>query len=282
MIAASVSAVRIKKINDKKIFYEDDLLASEEPLEIRLGFGAIDEREQKNISITMRTPGNDFELALGFLFSEGIINNFHDVKHIRYCTDENRNENKENIVRAELDESILPDLKKLERNFYTSSSCGVCGKASIDSVKTICERPSINDNLILDAGIIIQLPEHLRKQQNIFEHTGGLHASALFDLNGKLIFIREDIGRHNALDKLIGAALASGMIPLANHILLLSGRASFELIQKAAMAGINMVAAVGAPSSLAVQLAKEFNITLIGFLRNERFNIYSGEQRIII
>jgi FdhD protein len=289
MLTPSVSPVRIKKISDSSVLYADDLLAAEEPLEIRLGFGPADEREQKNISVTMRTPGNDFELALGFLFTEGIINNYQDVKHIRYCTDSSRplshGESRgevENIVRAELDENLLPDLKKLERNFYTSSSCGVCGKASIDSVKTVCNKQFAEEDFVFNAEIIYQLPQQLRKQQNVFEHTGGLHASALFDTNGKLVFIREDVGRHNALDKLIGAALASGMIPLSNHILLLSGRASFELIQKAVMAGINVVAAVGAPSSLAVKLAKEFNITLIGFLRNERFNIYSGENRIII
>ncbi|HKR04665.1 MAG TPA: formate dehydrogenase accessory sulfurtransferase FdhD [Bacteroidia bacterium] len=289
MLTPSVSPVRIKKINDSNILYADDLLAAEEPLEIRLGFGPASEREQKNISVTMRTPGNDFELALGFLFTEGIINTYQDVKHIRYCTDGNRSLSPgegrgeaENIVRAELNENIFPDLKKLERNFYTTSSCGVCGKASIDSIKTVCEKLISEDTLVLSSEILCRLPEELRKQQNIFEHTGGLHASALFDADGKLLFIREDIGRHNALDKLIGAALASGMIPLSHHILLLSGRASFELIQKAVMSGINIVAAVGAPSSLAVKLAKEFNITLIGFLRNERFNIYSGEHRIII
>src|SRR6185436_2910958 len=289
MPASAVSPVNIKKINESGVVYAGDLLAAEEPLEIRLGFGAANEREQKNISVTMRTPGNDFELALGFLFTEGIINNNHDVKRIVYCTDANRSLSSgegrgevENIVRVELKENILPDLKKLERNFYTTSSCGVCGKSSIDSIKTICDKQVSENNMSATAETIRQLPDQLRKQQNIFRHTGVLHASALFDAGGNLIFTREDIGRHNALDKLIGAALASGMIPLSDHILLLSGRASFELIQKAVMAGINLVAAVGAPSGLAVRLAKEFNITLIGFLRNERFNIYSGEQRIII
>jgi FdhD protein len=280
MLTPSVSPVRIKKINDSDILYADDLLAAEEPLEIRLGFGAVNERQQKNVSVTMRTPGNDFELALGFLFTEGIINKYHDVKSIRHCTDLNSIENKENIVRVELNEDVLPVLKKLERNFYVSSSCGVCGKSSIDAVRIVCDQQISEDNLTLDAEIILSLPGQLRNQQNVFAHTGGLHASALFDQKGELILIREDIGRHNALDKLIGASLASGIIPLSKHILLLSGRASFELIQKAVMAGINIVAAVGAPSSLAVKLAKEFNVTLIGFLRNERFNIYSGEERI--
>jgi FdhD protein len=281
MLSPSVSSVRIKKIKDELSFYADDLLAAEEPLEIRLGYGSADNRQQKNISVTMRTPGNDFELALGFLFTEGIIHNYQDVKHIRYCNDSNRIENKENIVRAELDENILPDLKKLERNFYTTSSCGVCGKASIDSVKTIGEKKISGKTLFLSEAYLLSLPEKLNQQQSIFKHTGGLHASALFDDSGKLVLMREDIGRHNALDKLIGAALASVVMPLEEYVLLLSGRASFELIQKAAIAGISIVAAVGAPSNLAVSLAKEFNMTLIGFLRNERFNIYSGEQRIV-
>jgi len=281
MLSPSVSTVKIKKIKNESRSYADDLLAAEEPLEIRLGYGRAGERYQKNISVTMRTPGNDFELALGFLFTEGIIKNYEDVKYIRYCSDSNRIENKENIVRAELNENILPDLKRLERNFYTSSSCGVCGKASIDSVKTICNSKPFGETLFVDEKYLFTLTEKLNQQQNIFKHTGGLHASALFDSSGELILSREDIGRHNALDKLIGAAFASEMTPLEKYVLLLSGRASFELIQKAAVSGISIVAAVGAPSGLAVSLAKEFNMTLIGFLRNERFNIYSVEERII-
>jgi FdhD protein len=277
--APAVSSIRIKKINGEVSHPADDLLAAEEPLEIRLGFGSSDERRQKSISVTMRTPGHDFELALGFLFSEGIIKNKEDVSQIRYCTSDT--DNGDNIVRVELKEQVIPDLQKLERHFYTSSSCGICGKASIESIRTICPSSSgEKDDLSFNAAFIYQLPALLRKQQNIFDHTGGLHASALFDEDGNLLFVREDAGRHNALDKLIGAALASGMLPLNHHVLLLSGRASFELIQKAAMAGVRVVAAVGAPSSLAVQAAKEFNMTLIGFLRDQRFNIYSGEERI--
>ena len=174
----------------------------------------------------------------------------------------------------------MPDLQNTERNFYTTSSCGVCGKSSIDAIRTITSASPGSDHIKISAGIIYSLPDLLRKAQNIFEQTGGLHASALFDLYGNLLLMREDVGRHNALDKLIGASLIAGDLPLSNHILLLSGRASFDLIQKAAMAGIKIVAAVGAPSTLAVELAKEFNLTLIGFLRGERFNIYSGENRI--
>lgn len=252
----------------------DDFLAVEEPLEIRLAYGDKNNRVVKNISVTMRTPGNDAELAAGFLFTEGILKNHSDIKQV--------NEPLENIISVELNENVKTDLKKLERHFYTSSSCGVCGKTSIESVKTVTRGKPIADTLQVSSAVLVLFPNTLRKKQNVFEHTGGLHASALFDSDGKLILLREDVGRHNALDKLVGAALQSGMIPLNNFVLLLSGRASFELIQKAAMAGIRIVAAVGAPSSLAVEMAKEFGMTLIGFLRGERFNIYCGEQRIEI
>jgi FdhD protein len=284
MSKPSVAAVQVKKINSGEIHSADDLLAVEEPLEIRLEFGSLNERIQKTISVTMRTPGNDFELALGFLFTEGIIRHHQDVLQIRYCSELNQTENTENIVRIDLKEDVAVDLKKLERHFYTSSSCGVCGKTSIEAVKTTgCLQPAVgNRELTVDCDLLTSLPEELRRQQNIFEHTGGLHAAALFDENGKIIFIREDVGRHNALDKIIGAALAKNLLPLEQCILMLSGRASFELLQKAAMAGIKIVAAVGAPSSLAVETAKDFDMTLIGFLRDERFNIYSGEERILI
>ncbi len=279
----SVAAVRVKKISPGEKLPADDLLAVEEPMEIRLGFGSRAERIQKSISVTMRTPGNDFELALGFLFTEGIVRRSEDVLQIRYCTISNQVENKENSVRVELKEDIAVDLKKLERHFYTTSSCGVCGKTSIDSLLSVVS-PQYTDHsrlLSVDCGLLISLPKILREQQKIFEHTGGLHASALFDEEGQLILIREDVGRHNALDKIIGAAFTKNLLPLDRHILLLSGRASFELIQKAAMAGIKMVAAVGAPSSLAVETAREFDMTLIGFLRGDRFNIYSGEDRVL-
>ncbi len=281
--------VKIEKAGSNKTV---DLIAIEEPLEIRIGYGLSGMRQQKSISVTMRTPGNDFELAIGFLFTEGIIKNIQSVSQIKYCTEANTIENLENIVRVELNENIEIEFKKLERNFYTTSSCGVCGKASIEAIHTVCELRINNEELIISRELIFSLPEKLRAQQSVFEHTGGIHASALFDLNGNLLLLREDVGRHNALDKLIGASLGSItsdsdrskslelLIPLENHILLLSGRASFELIQKAAMAGIRIVCAIGAPSSLAVEIAKEFNITLIGFLRGEKFNIYSNPERL--
>ena len=285
MTKPSVSYSKIKKVSNSGIVEATDLLAAEEPLGIRVGYGRAGDRHQKNISVTMRTPGNDFELALGFLFTEGIISDVNDISEIKYCTDANTIENQENIVRVELKESVEFDFKNQERNFYTTSSCGVCGKASIDAVKTVCKIDSDPGNLKVSKELIYSLPDLLRKRQNVFEYTGGLHACALFDEEGSLFLSREDVGRHNALDKLIGACVASTKdqsetFPFHNYILLLSGRGSFELLQKSAMAGIKIVAAIGAPSSLAVETAKEFGITLIGFLRGESFNVYSGEERV--
>src|SRR4051794_20844050 len=273
-----VSHTSVIKVNSAGTHHMDDWLAAEEPLEIRLTFGPSSQRKQQSISVTMRTPGNDFELATGFLFTEGIIQGAADIQSIKHC-----NGTHENVVRVELKNDVPVDIGKLERNFYTTSSCGVCGKSSIEAVRTVCRLPdTTNDALQFPADIIYTLPAVLRSRQSIFESTGGLHACALFDASGSLVLTREDVGRHNALDKLIGAALAQFSFPLDKYLLLLSGRASFELIQKAWMAGIKIVAAVGAPSSLAVQMAEEAGMTLIGFLRNEVFNIYSGEQRIIV
>lgn len=280
MTKPSVSSVNITRINANQPEQTLDLLAVEEPMEIRLGFGPADMREQKSVSVTMRTPGNDFELALGFLFTEGIIQNPQDIYKIHYCTELNTKENLENIVRVELKPELEIDLSNLQRNFYTTSSCGVCGKESIEAIKTNCPVQHLDVSVHINPQTITQLPDKLRAQQSVFEHTGGIHACALFDTNGNLLLLREDVGRHNALDKLIGAALNLPAIQPNKTVLLLSGRASFELLQKAAMAGIPIVCAVGAPSSLAVQTAQSFNITLVGFLRNQRFNIYSTPERI--
>ena len=271
-----VSRTTVRKVDAATVVDASDLLAVEEPMEIRLEYGPATKRLQKNISVTMRTPGNDEELAAGFLFTEAIISSAIDIVSITRPKADN-----EGIVLVSLADNITLNTRNLERNFYTTSSCGVCGKASIEAVRTACNIPDSFDNLRVPASLIYQLPALLRKQQEVFENTGGLHACALFDISGKLLLSREDVGRHNALDKLIGAALADGMIPLTEHILLLSGRASFELVQKAIMAGIKIVAAVGAPSSLAVEMAEEWGMTLIGFLRGERFNIYSGAERIV-
>ena len=290
MHSSSVTSVQVLKFtspgSDKNSFvtnHAEDLLAVEEPLEIKIVYGDEKNRQQKNISVTMCTPGHEVELATGFLFTEGLIKKREDIL---CCI--SLNESGNNIVIAELQAGISFDPGKIERHFYTSSSCGVCGKSSIASVKNVFTNNGVKDTITIPASLLTRLPDVLRKQQEVFEHTGGLHASALFDLFGNLLLTREDVGRHNALDKLIGATLQAvekplkrlAEIPLDKHILLLSGRASFELIQKAAMAGIKLVCAVGAPSSLAVELAKETDMTLVGFLRDGRFNIYSGEQRI--
>jgi len=276
---ASALQVSILKITGDSARTVPDLLAIEEPLEIRLAFGD----KVQNLAVTMRTPGHDADLAAGFLFTEGIIAGAGDVKSAEHaflpCS-----ENKQNTILVTLNEGVVPNLRQAERNFYTTSSCGVCGKASIEAIRTVSAfgagKRAAGSIEGIDPAFILGLPERLAKKQEIFAETGGLHAAALFDLNGSLLLVREDVGRHNAVDKLIGAAMMEGRLPLAQSILLLSGRASFELVQKAVMAGIPVIAAVGAPSSLAVSLAKEFGTTLIGFLRNNRFNIYSGAHRV--
>jgi FdhD protein len=282
----AVQTASITKLKSNNHFQIDDLVAVEEPLEIRIGSGEIDFRIETKIAVTMRTPGNDFELALGFLFTEGIIEYPEQILSIKYCTDQGKELQLENIVRVELNPDVDLDFEKLKRNFYTTSSCGVCGKASIEAIHIVCNQSNNDQDFKIDAKIITKLPEVLRQNQNVFEHTGGLHACALFNALGELQIIREDVGRHNALDKLIGSTLGSikikGSVKInsSQTILLLSGRASFELIQKAAMAGIKIVCAVGAPSSLAIETAKSFGITLIGFLRDDNFNIYSFNERI--
>jgi FdhD protein len=251
-----------------------DFLAVEEPLEIRLGFG----KEHRAVSITMRTPSNDAELAAGFLFTEGILQSKDQIKSIKHC---GKFPNNQNTIRVDLAENVEIDFKRLERNFYTTSSCGVCGKTSLEALTVAgAKEISLTNLQKVSAEIIHALPEILRKNQTVFDETGGLHAAALFEFSGNLVDLKEDVGRHNAVDKLIGRQFLENNLPLADKILFLSGRASFELIQKAVMAQIPIVCAVGAPSSLAVEAAKEFNITLLGFVRDRRFNIYCGEERI--
>jgi FdhD protein len=276
-----ITTLPITKVGNTRSLETSDALAIEEPLEIRLEFGPAENRSVQNISVTMRTPGNDAELALGFLFTEVIIKKQEDIAQIEHCFIACA-ENKENVIQVSISKDAIPHLQNTERNFYTTSSCGVCGKGSINAIRTVGTYIDNQDNNSIDAAILHQLPEILSQHQKVFADTGGLHASALFTQTGDLLLVREDVGRHNALDKLIGAALNNNWLPLTNNILLLSGRASFELVQKAVMAGITIIAAVGAPSSLAVQLAEEFNITLIGFLRNNRFNIYTAAHRIVL
>lgn len=258
----------------------EDVVATEEPLEIRLELDGSDgARVERSISITMRTPGNDEELALGFLYSEGIIRQAEDVKIARPCGPPSPN-GLINVVRVELASGVDVELDRLERHFYTSSSCGVCGKASLDAVAVQGRYDIAANDLRVSAEILCRLPAALRSDQAVFEETGGLHASGLFGLDGDIIAVREDVGRHNALDKLIGSRFQCKGLPLSESGILLSGRASFELMQKAMMAGCPLVAAVGAPSSLAVELANEFGITLVGFLKAGSFNVYSRKDRI--
>ena len=253
-----------------------DMLAVEEPLEIRLISGAGASRNNKPVSVTMRTPGHDDELAVGFLFTEGIIRRTDDVSSVKAALDAQGN-----TVVVELDPSAQPVLQGLERNFYTTSSCGVCGKASVDAVRVTSSFSAADSKLTVSSALLNALQEKLRGHQKVFDVTGGLHASALFDAKGELLMVQEDVGRHNALDKVIGAAFLQKQVPLSQHLLLLSGRISFELVQKASMAGIPIVAAIGAPSTLAVSVAEACGMTLVGFLRENRYTVYCGQQRVI-
>ena len=258
----------------------DDAVATEEPLEIRLSYAQPDgRRAQKSISITMRTPGNDEELAAGFLLTEGIVAGRADLQAIGPCGPPAAN-GLINVVRVDLAPGVEVDLARLERHFYTSSSCGVCGKASLDAVAVQGRYDLRGNALRISAESLGALPGRLLALQSVFERTGGLHASGLFDAAGQVGVSREDVGRHNALDKLIGQALLKDELPLGGYGVVVSGRASFEVMQKAMMAGIPMMAAVGAPSSLAVEFAEEFGMTLVGFLKANRFNVYSGPERI--
>ena len=270
----SVRQMDIVKVSENSSVPFLDDVSIEEPLEIKVLYRDGELIINKNVSVTMRTPGNDAELASGFLFTEGIITSNDQIKNIEKH-DLNCKISGENSITVELEDHFKPNLMNTDRNFYTTSSCGVCGKGSIESIRTVSTYiHHKKDFKNIELSVLYQLSEKLRAFQNNFSATGGIHASGIFDLAGNLLAIREDVGRHNALDKLIGYALSAKLLPLSRHILLLSGRASFELIQKAAMAGITTVAAIGAPSSLAVDLAKEFDMTLIGFLRDNRFNIY--------
>ncbi|MBA3442403.1 MAG: formate dehydrogenase accessory sulfurtransferase FdhD [Pyrinomonadaceae bacterium] len=280
MTKYSVAQVSVHRINGDRITSERDSLAVEEPLEIQLNYEMEGERTQKSISLTMRTPGDDFELVAGFLFTEGIIRHCADIRHITHIGAPLDETNVRNTVRVDLNAGVTVNLKRLERHFYTTSSCGVCGKTSIEALETIAIPGLRADVPVLDAAIIHPLPRTLRAAQAVFNSTGGLHAAALFDAWGTLLALREDVGRHNAVDKLVGAQLLANYLLLGDKLILVSGRASFELVQKTLAAGVPVLVAVGAPSSLAVELARSHGMTLLGFVRNEKFNIYSGAWRI--
>jgi FdhD protein len=272
----SKTKVRVRVIEDGRARVRPDSLATEEPMEIRLVSG--DARQ--TVAVTMRTPGADFELAAGFLYGEGIVSSPEDVKKISYCVDPDLDaEQQYNIVNVELRGDRDYDLRSLERHFYTTSACGVCGKASLEQLE-LRGCPVIPSGPEVSAEVVYSLPEKLREAQGLFEATGGLHAAALFDAEGELVALREDVGRHNATDKLVGWALLEGRLPLSGQIVMVSGRSSFEILQKCLTAGAPIVCAVSAPSSLAVDVARQFNITLIGFLRGNRFNVYSGHERM--
>jgi FdhD protein len=278
MDAAAVQGRRIWRIEAGSGNWTDDELAVEEPLEIRVGT----ERKLQPLSITMRTPGKDPELAAGFLFTEGVLMQADEIVSIEHARHPFLPQPDPNVVEVVLKPDHPFDPASLNRHFYTTSSCGVCGKSSVDALRTTAGRQPFSSSGVQHSPALLgSLPEHLREIQQVFGRTGGLHASALFSAQGECLWLREDVGRHNALDKLIGASWLAGALPQADDILLLSGRASFELLQKAIMAGIRTVAAVGAPSSLAVELAAEFHVTLVGFLRPERMNVYTAPERIV-
>ena len=287
--AQAIFETRVRRIESGTDEHEfADSLAVEEPLEIRLGFP---DGTHKAISITMRTPGDDAELAVGFFFTEGIVTSPEQIKQARHCglkigkggsTLARASSLNSNTIRVDLADGVEIDLERLKRHFYTSSSCGVCGKSSIEALHVNAQKLDAASGPAITPEVIRSLPNKLRRQQDTFDKTGGLHASALFDADGNLDIVREDVGRHNALDKVIGAKFLASELPLSQSILLVSGRASFELVQKALMAGIPILAAVGAPSSLAVELAREFGMTLIGFVRDDRFNIYCGKPEFLL
>jgi FdhD protein len=275
--AGSKARARVVSVQDGRRTSRTDVLAAEEPLEIRLQAG----RERRTVAVTMRTPGADFELAAGFLFAEGVIHGEDEINSIAYCVDRDVDQEQQyNVVTVRLRARTLPELATLDRHFLTSSACGVCGKASLDALHARGCAP-VSTTATVPFAVLAGLGDTLRRAQGLFQATGGLHAAGLFDLDGRLLALREDVGRHNALDKLIGWAVLQGRVPLREQIVMVSGRSSFELAQKCVAAGVPILCSVSAPSSLAVSVAETFGLTLVGFLRGDRFNIYAGEQRIL-
>lgn len=270
----------IRKVYTLKVRGQDtetgpDMVVVEEPLEMLLGTGAGNQRKRTALAVTMRTPGHDEDLALGFLFTEGMLAQRSDLVQIRILS--------ENSLLLEFGTDVFVDLDRLSRNMFANSSCGVCGKASLDAVNTNAVYFSVPGKPRISPNVIYAMPETLRKAQAAFDQTGGLHAAGLFSGDGELVLLREDVGRHNAVDKVVGAALKMGLpFPLKNHVLMVSGRAGFELVQKASMAGLPWLVAVGAPTSLSVELAESCGITLVGFLRDHRFNVYTHPERLLI
>jgi FdhD protein len=275
---ASKTKTRVRVVEDGKVRIRPDKLVTEEPMEIRL----LTRASRQTVAVTMRTPGADFELAAGFLYGEGIVRSSDDIAKISYCVDSDLDAAQQyNIVNVELRAGRDYDLRPLERHFYTTSACGVCGKASLEQLE-LRGCPVVGPGPEISAETLHSLPEKLREAQGLFDATGGLHAAALFDEDGNLVALREDVGRHNATDKLVGWALLEGRLPLSGYIVMVSGRSSFEILQKCLMAGVPFVCAISAPSSLAVDVSREFGMTLVGFLRERRFNVYAGQERIAL
>jgi FdhD protein len=270
--------VRVNVVEDKRMQVRSDVLSTEEPMEVRVVDGV---GQQQTVAITMRTPGHDFELAVGFLFAEGVITSRGDIARVDYCSDPSLTEDERyNVITVTLT-GPMPQLPGLDRRFLTTSACGVCGKESLDALRVRgCAR--LPAGPIVEPEVICSLPDRLRAGQRVFTKTGGLHAAGLFTPTGELVVVREDVGRHNAVDKIVGWALFNDKIPAHDRVLMVSGRTSYEIMQKALVAGIPVVAAVSAPSSLAVELASDFGVTLAGFVRGPRFNVYAGAERIAV
>lgn len=274
----STTRVRVAAVTEGSLMQRSDTVVTEEPMEIRLQATS---GPAVPLAVTMRTPGADFELTAGLLWSEGVIHGRDDVRAIRYCSDPGLDEEQRyNVVTVELAPGVVPDLDSVARGMLTTSACGVCGAASLDALRLRGLVASPADGPVVEPGTLLRLPGLLREAQGVFARTGGLHAAGLFTPGGDLLALREDVGRHNAVDKLVGSALLDGRLPLAGDVLVVSGRAGYEILQKALAAGIPLVCAVSAPSSLAVAVAKDFGMTLVGFLRDGRFNIYAGAERI--
>ena len=277
---SSTTRLPVGRVTPEGVTHDDDTLAVEEPMEIRVEHGPEGQRERRSLSVTMRTPGHDFDLATGFLLTEGIVDGPGGIDDIKYTGDPPEGRSISNIVLVTLSPEIDLDVRQLERHFFTTSSCGVCGKASLDTIR-------IRSAPIPDPGqpriterLVPELPDRLRTAQTVFERTGGLHAAGLFDAEGRLLAVREDVGRHNAVDKVVGFALRGDRLPLSGHVLMVSGRISFEIVQKALVAGIPVIAAISAPTSLAVEFATRADMTLVGFLRGRSLNVYGARERV--
>lgn len=278
-MSAASRTRRVLRVTPGGLSWDDDAIAVEEPLEIRIGRAGEPGSAARSVSITMRTPGHDAELAVGFLVSEGLLRRPEQLFAVAGCGPV-RPDGSQNLVRVAFQDGHLPDLSRLDRHFYTSSSCGVCGKASLEAL-ALQDPPTLAPSPgAIDLDVLRQLPGRLRAAQPTFDRTGGLHATGLFSPEGDVLWVREDVGRHNAFDKAVGAAMLEGRLPLTGCLAAVSGRASFELVQKAVMAGVSALVAVGAPSSLAVELAAERGLLLVGFAREGRFNVYSGAERL--